>query len=945
MKCYRFFCAFVFFLLSGVPGAVHGSAQNDSSSAALQVYDLRCQSRESPVGIGKAHPAFSWKIAATGRGVMQTAYQVTVASSLQKLSAAPDLWNSGKVTSGKNTFIRYDGKPLTSAKKYYWQVKVWVDNGTQRSCVAHAGFSTGLLNKNDWLEARWIGYERLADSMKVYPGVPGKADELGDKAKKRDVMPCFRKTFSVKKTVQQAYVFVCGLGQYVLLMNGKRIDSSFLNPAWSDYTKRCYYNGYDVTSAVKQGAKVIGAIVGNGFLYITRERYHKLAIAAGYPMLRAVLVIRYSDGSIRKITTDASWKTAPSAITYSSVYGGEDFDARKIQPGWSAPGFDDKGWKTPVTEPGPGGAMKAQQSLPVRVNQVFKPVRIDSSRKNIREYDFGQNTSGIIRLSASGPRGYRIRIIPSELVNADNTPDQQATGHPYYWEYTLKGKGMETWQPLFSYYGFRYAGIEVFDPTGKQVNTDAVHIDSLTSLHTQNGAPRVGSFSCSDTLFNQIFRLIRWGIRNNMSNVATDCPHREKLGWLEETHLMGNSIQYNYDILSFYTKIAADMRDAQLPGGLVPDIAPEYVVFQDGFRDSPEWGSAGVLIPWYVYQWYGDREILQKNYAMMKRYVAYLDRKSDHHLLAYGLGDWYDLGPKGPGVSQLTPLGVTATAFYYYDSKVLSRIATVLHDIPAARHYAALADTIRKAFNAKYFNPVTKVYATGSQTAYAIPLYFGLAPAKDRKAILANLADSIKGNNYALTAGDIGFRYLVQSLEAGGYNQLIYRMNNRDDVPGYGYQLRKGATALTESWQALRSVSNDHMMLGHLMEWLYSGLGGIRQQKGSVGYKRILIAPQLVSGIDQVAVTYHSINGPIAVRWERTTEGKARLHVEIPANTTAKVWLPAKDRHLVKENGKTLSEGDGIREIASKNGHVVIGTGSGSYDFSFQLEEPQREIK
>lgn len=865
---------------------------------AFSVSDLRCERLENPVGIDDQKPAFGWKLTSGERDVEQVAYQIVVASSESKLDN-PDLWNSGQIISGQNTFVPYQGRRLQSARKYFWKVKIWSNKNKGGTWSEPASFVTGLLDQGDWKGAQWIAFERLADSMKVFPGIHGSGDDLGNKAVQRAVIPCFRKGFTVTKKIKAAFVYACGLGQYVLYINGQRVDSSFLDPAWSDYTKRCYYNSYDVTDLVQQGRNAVASLVSTGFLYINRERYRKLVIAAGYPMLRLKMVIRYTDGTTAEITTDDSWKTNPSAITYSSIYGGEDFNANNSHKGWQSALFDDSNWKRPVVVPGPGGKMDAQEAYPVRVEGSFRPIHVDSINSKFRLYDFGQNISGIVRFSGNASRGYKIRIIPSELINKDGTPNQDASGKPYYWEYTFKGGGTETWQPMFSYYGFRYAGIEVFDPEGNPVNVDRIKISSISSLHTQYGAPQVGTFRCSDTLFNRIFQLIRWGISNNMSNVATDCPHREKLGWLEETHLIGNSIQYNYDIFQYYNKIAEDMQDAQLSDGLIPDIAPEYVEFLDGFRDSPEWGSAGILVPWYTFEWYGDTATLRNNYRMMKTYVEYLRRKSgDSSLLAYGLGDWFDLGPKEPGISQLTPLGVTATAFYFYDAKIVSKVATLLHENKDAEEYGLLASSIRNAFNQKYYDREKKVYATGSQTAFAIPLYFGLAPEKDRKDILANLVDSIVKNNYALTAGDIGFRYVIQALEEGGYNDVIYKMNNRDDVPGYGYQIKKGATALTESWQALRNVSNDHMMLGHLMEWFYSGLGGIRQQKGNTGYKHMLIEPQFIKGINWVDCSYRTMNGQVVVKWERTKNGLIKLMVDIPANSTAKLVVPGQTKDL-----------------------------------------------
>lgn len=912
------------------------SRADKGAPEALKIYDLKCQDMSDPVGTNTLHPVFSWKLSSVQKDVRQRFYRIRVATSLQALAgSSADLWDSGKIPSDRQAFIRYEGKALAPAKKYYWQVQVWDNKGNEGRSGETADFITGLTTEDAWKDARWIAFEKLPDSLKVFPGVHGSGDNLGEKALKRAVIPYFRRELHIRKKIAAAYLCASGLGQYAFYINGQRIDSAFLQPAWSDYRKRCYYNMFDVTSFLQQGNNALGAIVGTGFLYISRERYRKLVIAQDYPMLRAKLIIRYADGTEESVVSDEHWQTAPSPIAFSSIYGGEDFDGTKIREGWSSAGFAAKDWKAAQVVPGPGGIMQAQEDYPLSINEIFHPVKIDSADPYKYIYDFGQNTSGIIHLEAKAPKGYRIRITPAELLDKNGNPDQSASGSPYYYSYIFAGKGRESWQPLFSYYGFRYAAAEIYDPEGKKVPLSTLEKLQLVSLHTQNAAPQAGSFACSSELFNKIFQLIRWGIRNNMASVATDCPHREKLGWLEETHLIGASIQYNYDILGFYKKIIRDMMDAQQPSGLVPDIAPEYVVFVDGFRDSPEWGSACVLLPWYVYQWYGDKTILAESYDMMKKYVAYLGSQAKDHLLAYGLGDWFDLGPKQPGVSQLTPLGLTATAFYYYDAAILSKTAALLNDPAGAALYAKQAETIRQAFNKKYFNAATKVYATGSQTSYAIPLYFHIVDPSERDDVFRHLVQSVTTNNNALTAGDIGFRYVVQALEDGGEDQLIYAMNNRDDVPGYGYQIRKGATALTESWQALTNVSNDHMMLGHLMEWLYSGLAGIRQQNDGSGYRHIIIAPQYVKGIDSVNASFNSIHGKVAVRWLRNEDGRISLHVEIPANTDAQVIFPVSKGARITEEGQPLRAGkNGIHQVKQAAERTIVSTGSGTYDFS-----------
>jgi hypothetical protein len=412
----------------------------------------------------------------------------------------------------------------------------------------------------------------------------------------------------------------------------------------------------------------------------------------------------------------------------------------------------------------------------------------------------------------------------------------------------------------------------------------------------------------------------------------TDCPHREKLGWLEQDHLMGASIHYNYDLHLLYKKIVGDMIGAQTPDGLVPDIAPEYVAFDGGFRDSPEWGSSAVILPWMIYEWYGDKEAIQEAYPMMKKYVAYLESKSDHHILSYGLGDWFDYGPGSPGEAQLTPKSLTATAIYYYDVSLLQKMALVLNDAQEAAQLQSLAEEIKTAFNAKFFNADTRVYSTGSQTAMAMPLCVGLVDESYRKEIVHNLAESIRKDGKKLTAGDVGYHYLVQALDEGGESQLLYEMNFRDDVPGYGYQLKKGATALTESWPALEEVSNNHLMLGHLMEWLYSGLAGISQTENSIAYKEIVVRPEPVGDITSAKGSYLSAYGPITSEWKKSA-GVFDLKVNIPVNTTAKIFLPAQENASVSEGGISVAQRKDMKLLEYENGKMIVSVGSGTYHF------------
>jgi hypothetical protein len=413
-----------------------------------------------------------------------------------------------------------------------------------------------------------------------------------------------------------------------------------------------------------------------------------------------------------------------------------------------------------------------------------------------------------------------------------------------------------------------------------------------------------------------------------LASVLTDCPHREKLGWLEVTHLMAGSIAYNYNIHRLYGKAVDDMRASQLPNGMVPDIAPELVVFGGGFRDSPEWGSAYVILPWYLYQWYGDKRPMQANYEGMKRYVAYLGSKADRHIVTHGLGDWYDLGPKDPGESQLTSKGLTATAMYYYDADILRQVAGLLGKSDDEAYFTQLAKDIKEAFNREYFHEDDKYYDRNSQTANSMAIFMGLVEPQYRDAVFTHILADLQARNYSQTPGDVGFHYFLKTLENEGASGAIFTINNRDDVPGYGFQLAKGATALTESWAALRYVSNNHCMLGHLMEWFYSGLAGIGQAESSVAFRNIVIRPQPVGDITSASASYDSPYGTIVSDWE-TDSAHFRLHTEIPANTSALIYFPYGDLSSLTENGKKFSK----EVVTDDRGRKAIKIASGTYRF------------
>jgi hypothetical protein len=900
--------------------------------SSLSISQIRCRGLENPVGIGLA-PDFSWILKGSHRGQIQTAYQIIVSSDSEFNSNRPGItWDSGKTFSSESTWIPYNGSPLVSGKEYFWKVRIW-DEDDKPSLWSKTGkFVTGLFSEKDWGNASWIGYEEIPDSLLLVPGVHGSGDNLGNIAKKRITVPYFRKDFPIDKKISKALVFVSGLGQYELFINGEKIGDRFLSPGWTDYRKTCFYNSFDITGNLKFGLNTVAAIAGNGFYNINRERYRKLVIAYGAPKIILRLAIQYTDGSQKEIITDKSWKTSPSPITFTSIYGGEDYDARLEQEGWNKPGFKDESWKKVLPVKKPTGILRPETDWPVKVSEIINYKKISSHKDGSYLYDFAQNASGIIKINIRGEKGQEVRFTPGELLGEDSLVTQQATGGPFYFSYILKGSIEEIWMPRFTYYGFRYVQVDGAIPAGYLNPRKMPVIENIQLLHTRNSSPKVGSFKCSNELFNSIYKLINWSIKSNLASVATDCPHREKLGWLEQSHLMGNSIKFVYDIHNLYNKIIDDMIEAQLQNGLVPDIAPEYVPFDFGFRDSPEWGSACVILPWDMYQWYGDKEAVRKAYPMMKKYLEYLKEMSDKYILSYGLGDWYDLGPKSPGEAQLTPKSVTATSIFFYDARLLSELAELIGEKEDAGYFTSMAEEIRKAFNRKFFNPVTKIYSTGSQTAYSMPLYFGMVDVVYKEDVLKNLIKSINDNDKALTAGDIGYRYLVRTLEEAEQSQLIFEMNSKTDVPGYGYQLSKGATSLTESWAALKYVSNNHMMLGHLLEWFYSGIGGIRQVPDSKSYDNILIYPEIVGDLTWAKTTFKTIHGEISTSW-KIEDKNLILSIKIPVNCKAVVAIPQIDPDKVLESNQPVKLSKDIKYIKINSGRTFYEISSGEYTF------------
>jgi len=580
-------------------------------------------------------------------------------------------------------------------------------------------------------------------------------------------------------------------------------------------------------------------------------------------------------------------------LTFSCIYGGEDYDARLEVAGWDRSGFDDSSWGHPDGLEAPGGVLRAQSSPPIRVQRSFPIVKVTQPKPGIYVYDLGQNFSGWPKIAVSGSAGAQVRLIPGELLDANGLVTQRSSGGPMYFSYVLKGSGLETWSPRFSYYGFRYVQVEGATPAA-EAKVGIPALQSLEGEFVHLDASSAGQFTCSNELLNRIHRLIDAAIRSNLQHVLTDCPHREKLGWLEESYLMGPSLLYDWDLRTMLPKIVRDMRDAQTVNGLVPDIAPEYVTFGGGFRDSPEWGSAGILVPWMAWQWYGDRRLLEEAYPMMKRYAGYLDSQTEDGLLTYGLGDWYDIGPNSPAYSQLTPQGVTGTATFWRDLRALEEVARLLGLESDAAAFAAKSSSTRDAFQKAFYKAGEPSYATGSQTSLAMPLALGLAPAEARKGLTERLVADIRSRGNHTSAGDIGYTYVLSALLQAGRSDVIFDMATQPKPPSYAAQLAAGATSLTEAWDADPNSSQNHFMLGHIEQWFYAGLAGIRVDPSSPGLTRLIIAPQPAGDVSWVKASWETFRGSVAVDW-KIQDGAFQLEVTIPPGMTAEVRAPASE--------------------------------------------------
>ncbi len=930
-------------LAAGAAGAGLLSSEATAADNGLSVRNLRVEWLSAPVGIDTLRPRFRWEIGAgaEARDVRARSARVILAKTLEAIAARRgDVWDSGVLT-GRFTARPPRLLPLKSHTPYYWAVAVTDASGVTRWSEP-ARFITGLVDAAEW-QAQWIAAK---PPVPAPPHARGQSKLVSTPEQTR--LPLMRKDFALDTVPVRAVVSVSGLGQFELTVNGQPVTDSVLNPGWTAYDRTIFYTTYDVQSLLKPGANRLGVRLGNGMYTVEKipDRKAKFVDSFGRPKLILQLTLFNADGTVTRVVTDESWETIDGPILYSSIFAGEDVDGRLEPKDWELPGVAGDDWRPVLLAGAQPGRLRAQTIPPIRMHRRFESVKVTEPKPGVFVYDLGENFAGRPEMVVRGPAGAKVKITPAEVLSEDGLVWQKSfnAGTAEKWVlyyYTLAGTGDERFVPRFNYNGFRYLQVEGAAPVGKAPQ-GTPEVISMAGQFLYADLPLAGDFDCSDTLLVRTHRLIERAVLSNAYSVLTDCPHREKLGWLEQTHLNALTVFYNRDAAAMYEKLIGDIRDTQKPDGMVPGIAPEYTAFvtakgDEPARNSPEWGTAVILSPWAAYREYGDPQVLADGYAAMKRYLAYLASRADGHILDFGLGDWYDVGPGKLGASQLTTRAMSATAVYYQALTVFAQVVRVLGQ-PEADAVTAetTAEQVKAAINAQFLHP-EGFYDRSSQTANAMALAVGLVPDGQQAAVLAALVKAVRDSQNGVTAGDVGFHYVVRALSENGRDDVILDMLSVTDRPSYGYQLAKGETALAESWNADPTKSLNHFMLGHAEGWLFGGLAGVRVDFAAPAERIITIAPKPVGKVESASAAHHTVWGEVRSAWRRSA-GVLVLEVDIPAGAQATILVPTSKPNDVRENGKAVTAAPGIRRVRAVASGVEITTGSGRYRFSAPFE-------
>lgn len=914
--------AFVFPVLLCL--AIVASCGKPGSSS--RVTRLRCEYLPGPLGVDRTHPRLSWEIEAPGRGVIQTAYEIIVSSSSDKLASdSGDLWNSGKVSSGETVGLSYGGQPLSSRTDCYWKVKVWLNNGD--SLVSEpAHWAMGLLAPSDW-NARWIGLDTfgISDSPRAYHT--------------RLSARYLRKEFSTDRKVAKARLYISGLGIYQLFIDGNKIGREELSPDPTQYDKRVFYNTFDVTDALSKGKHAIGVILGNGRFFTMRWGNTNIPPISnfGYPKMLLEMDITYEDGSTTRVVSDSTWKvTADGPVLANNEYDGEDYDANKEMAGWDKTGFNDAAWKPVQLVQAPAGQVEAQMDPLITVMDTVKPKSVFQIAPGKYVVDMGQNMVGWVRVRVQdGKKGDTLKMHFSERINADSTLyTANLRGAEATDRYIMKD-GSQAWEPHFTYHGFRY--IEVTGYPGTPATAD------FLGKVVYDNLPTTGEFTTSNQVVNQIYHNAYWGIRSNYRGMPTDCPQRdERMGWLGDRAVGSYGESFIFDNNTLYAKWLQDIEDAQREDGSIPDVAPTYWKI---YSDNMTWPAAYVIIANMLNHQFSNEVPLEKHYASIKKWLFYMRDKymKDGIMPKDTYGDWC-MPPEDPSLihskdsTRITAGAYLGTVFYYRMIQLMTHFATLTNNQADVSMWKDFGAQVKTAFNKRFLNPATDEYANNTATANVFALAYGLAPDSIRSQVFQHIVDKTMNDFHGhISTGLVGGQWLMRTLTANGRPDIAFQLASNTTYPSWGYMAAQGATTIWELWNGntadpAMNSGNHVMLLGDLVVWFYEDLAGIRSDDSLTGFKKMEMKPYPVKGLDHVTASYQSVRGLIKSAWS-VKDGAFDWEITIPANTTAEVYVPARTADDVTEGGRKADGAESVRFLRQEGDRAVFAIGSGSYSF------------
>lgn len=869
---------------------------------------LTCNYLTSPLAVETECPLFSFKCQLEKNGDTMSAYRIMVSTNKD---VDGDMWDSGKVQSDSTIHIKYSGKKLEAGCEYYWKAMVWDGDDNASDWSGSALFRMGI-DEDDW-QGKWIS---IADIPVMMGG--GQGDGLP--------APMLRKSFKIDKPVKSAYIQICGLGYYDLWLNGEKVGDLVLDPAPTKFDETALYQTYDVTDSLNNGENAVGVILGDGWYNCFTEEVWCFDKASwrGYPRLLLQLDVELVSGEKITVASDNTWKAATGAITFNGLRNGENYDARLEHDGWSEPSFDDEEWKDVTVVRSPGGFIRSQQMTPIRKIMEIKPISVTQVMNNVWVFDVGQNMSGWARIKMAGRSGQTLTIRYSEKIHENSELDRGnidcfiKTFDFQTDRYTFKGDGIEEWEPRFTYHGFRY--IEV---SGVEHEFTC---DDLTAIVVHTDFERRGEFSCSNELLNSIQKCAHWATVSNYHGIPTDCPHREKNGWTGDASLSCEQVLYNYNATTAYRKWLYDFKDVQRNNGELPGIIPTSA-WGYNWGNGPAWDSALILIPWYMYLYRGDKQILCDMYENMKRYIKFIKSMAIDNIVDFGLGDWCP--PEG-NENLKTPSVMTDTGYYHIDCEVMSKVAKVLGKEKDSRYFSDLASDIKKAYNERFVDVVKDKVGTNSQTSFATTLYQELAEDNDKEKILEMLVDEVENCDDHIDCGILGTKYVMHTLADMDRCDVAYKIASQDTYPSWGNWIRRGATTLWEDWDG-RSSQNHHMY-SDISAWFYKGLAGINPDENAPGFKHFYIKPNPVGDLTWVDAWHDSLYGRIEVNWK--LDEMFHLDVTIPANTTATIALPKEYSRDIKVDGVALESHQLATILGVKNSRYEFILPAGRYNIT-----------